>query len=477
MVQALMRGGNMQGRQRPSASVAGGQWAGQRLGQWAGQWQRAWQWQSSRQWQWQRRWPWLQAMLLAGGIMLPLGQLGQASPLKADERVMALPGMLQVDGRPAMQADMGIWVYEDERRRGARALFARYLGVDPDRLPPGQRARYEARTGLFLKDSERGKRLSVRVGAHGPVWLPPTDPAGRSVMRAGLPPGLWDGGNEPLRYRVATEDGRDLAEGLLWPVTAQGLSVVSDIDDTIKVSEVGDSRQLLRNTFLKPFEAVPGMAAWYRHIEASAQAVLLAGADAHAAPAAPAAADVAADADAAADVAADAADAPADAATASAAAVTAAAGQPVSRNIRFHYLSSSPIQLLPLLEGFLQQQGFPAGPLLLRESTAWHSLLPGEGESQAHKQQKLVQLLSGLGQRRFILIGDSGEADPEIYGEIARRFPAQVVAVLIRDVSGEPADAPRYRQAFRGLPRERWQLIADGHEGQARLDLARVLGQ
>jgi phosphatidate phosphatase APP1 len=37
-----------------------------------------------------------------------------------------------------------------------------------------------------------------------------------------------------------------------------------------------------------------------------------------------------------------------------------------------------------------------------------------------------------------VLIGDSGEKDPEIYTAVARRFPQQVAAIAIREVAGKP---------------------------------------
>ena len=63
--------------------------------------------------------------------------------------------------------------------------------------------------------------------------------------------------------------------------------------------------------------------------------------------------------------------------------------------------------------------------------------------------------------RRFILIGDSGEQDPEVYGDIARRFPAQVSGILIRNVDASRADDLRYRTAFAGIAREQWRLFTD----------------
>jgi phosphatidate phosphatase APP1 len=61
--------------------------------------------------------------------------------------------------------------------------------------------------------------------------------------------------------------------------------------------------------------------------------------------------------------------------------------------------------------------------------------------------------------RRFILIGDSGERDPEIYAALARKFPRQVERLHIRGVTGQLADAPRYRKTFDALPAQSWTVF------------------
>jgi hypothetical protein len=73
-------------------------------------------------------------------------------------------------------------------------------------------------------------------------------------------------------------------------------------------------------------------------------------------------------------------------------------------------------------------------------------------------------LVTRFPRRRFVLVGDSGERDPEIYGTLARRYPGQIARVLIRDVTGEPASAPRYQEAFRGLAAGVGQVFGDPSE-------------
>jgi phosphatidate phosphatase APP1 len=102
------------------------------------------------------------------------------------------------------------------------------------------------------------------------------------------------------------------------------------------------------------------------------------------------------------------------------------------------YVSSSPWNLYDLLDDFLALRGFPAGPLFLRD---W-GIRPREGGLRDHRTHKLAtirRLLEVYPQLPFLLIGDSGQSDPEIYAEVVRSFPGRVPAVYIRDVSRTPA--------------------------------------
>jgi phosphatidate phosphatase APP1 len=68
-------------------------------------------------------------------------------------------------------------------------------------------------------------------------------------------------------------------------------------------------------------------------------------------------------------------------------------------------------------------------------------------------------LMETYPQRRFILVGDSGERDPEVYAKIAEERPEQVLRIYIRDVTGQAADTPRYQATFGKLPEEKWQIF------------------
>jgi phosphatidate phosphatase APP1 len=132
------------------------------------------------------------------------------------------------------------------------------------------------------------------------------------------------------------------------------------------------------------------------------------------------------------------------------------------RGVSIHFVSSSPWQLYEPLSQFLRASGFPPATLhlkrfRLKDSSFWDLF----ADPLATKPPIIESLLQAYPQRRFVLIGDSGEQDPEVYGQIARRFPRQIAFVYIRDVTGEAASSSRYQRAFQDVPQERWQVFTD----------------
>ncbi|WP_148076924.1 phosphatase domain-containing protein [Nocardioides aurantiacus] len=93
------------------------------------------------------------------------------------------------------------------------------------------------------------------------------------------------------------------------------------------------------------------------------------------------------------------------------------------------YVSSSPWNLHEFLLEFLAHRGFPAGPVLLRD------LVTG-----GHKRERIDELFGVHADLRWVLLGDSGEHDPEIYAATVRRHPGRVLAVCIREVRLDPRD-------------------------------------
>ena len=325
-----------------------------------------------------------------------------AGVLPQDDQVLFLPGTARVLESGKVEARIDAWVFEREARPGLTRVFAKYLGLDLDAITLAQRELFYQRTQLFRVDSQNAQALTLDFGADQRLSLPSTRMGGRAQVKLSLTASTEANAVSWLDYSLTLGEGdsrRFVGRTLVVPPI--GLSVVSDIDDTIKQSNVQNRKVLLMNTFAREFLAVPCMAMRYQQIAASTHAP------------------------------------------------------------SFHYLSASPIQLYPPLAEFLAKSGFPAGSVHLRESTSIRNAIPEHGESRIHKLSVLRTLLADFPERGFMLIGDSGEFDPEIYGEIVREFSQRQISVRIRDVTGDTRDSPRYRKAFADINAQRWTLFGD----------------
>jgi len=157
--------------------------------------------------------------------------------------------------------------------------------------------------------------------------------------------------------------------------------VVSDIDDTVMRTGVANKLKMLWRLFVEDAEsrvAFPGVAALYRALHAGAGG---------------------------------------------------AEGNPML------YVSRAPWGLYEMLSEFFQRHGIPAGPVLfLREwGLSWTHPLPRRATD--HKQALIRHMLDLYRDLPFVLIGDSGQHDPEVYAQIVEENPGRVLAVYIRNVS------------------------------------------
>jgi hypothetical protein len=333
-----------------------------------------------------------------------------AAELKGDERVILFPTSgHRVQSGAAWELSIHGWTFEPEPRTAALALFRSALQLKAGELGDAGEAIFAERARWFLVDNERRKRVTVRV-AERSVRLNPSGANGHFFDRVRLSAKTmerWRREARPERLSLPTvpaaRDGR-VFTGEVHLLEDTGLSVVSDIDDTIKLSEVTDREALLRNTFCRPFRPVPGMAAVYQ-------------------------------------------------------------AWATNHGARFHYVSASPWQLYAALAEFTRTNGFPAGTWHLKhfrwKDETFFQLL---ASPQAYKLGVLEPPLKQFPRRRFVLVGDSGERDPEIYGLLARKYPGQVARIFIRDVTGEPATANRYRSAFAGMPSASWRVFKTPEE-------------
>ena len=107
-----------------------------------------------------------------------------------------------------------------------------------------------------------------------------------------------------------------------------------------------------------------------------------------------------------------------------------------ARNPLF-YVSSSPWNVYDVIAQFLQLQGIPHGPLLLRDVDIGFDTLSSR-HHHSHKREMIRRVLSTYAGVPAVLIGDSGQQDPEIYRDVVHENPGRIRAVYIRDVSGRP---------------------------------------
>ena len=127
------------------------------------------------------------------------------------------------------------------------------------------------------------------------------------------------------------------------------------------------------------------------------------------------------------------------------------------RNRSFHYVSGGPWQLYrPVAQFLIKSEGFPEGSFHLKTVSVnphapqtWQGLedLVNAGFlnnelTRSHKLKEIGELMKQFPQQKFLLYGDSGECDPEVYREIQKRFPSQIQEVWIRDVVKAHEETP-----------------------------------
>jgi len=282
---------------------------------------------------------------------------------------------------------------KSRRRTLAVAVLRRLLDLDEAQL---ESEIFRRRADAFLFQRVAGRRVVVHVGGR-PVATAHTDKSGHFRTHVDLDAGAVADGSRRVACSAESEPGDEppvggAASGVIELVEAVGASVISDIDDTVKVTNVADRRELLRNTLLREFAAVPGMPEVFRGWR--------------------------------------------DAGTA------------------FHYVSASPWQLSRCLCGFLDAAGLPAGSMhlklfRLKDSTPLRRL-PSRKRS---KRRVIEQIMADFPGRRFLLVGDSGERDPEVYAAVAKRRPAQVAGIAIRLVESH-APPQKVRDRLAALARK-----------------------
>ncbi len=117
----------------------------------------------------------------------------------------------------------------------------------------------------------------------------------------------------------------------------------------------------------------------------------------------------------------------------------------------FFYVSSSPWNIYDFLHELLRIHHIPKGPLMLRDIGLSRTELISGSHSE-HKLKQVRQILSVYSGLQFILIGDSGQEDPEIYLQVVKEYPGRILMIFIRDVhASRHAYAEGISEELKGL--------------------------
>ncbi len=194
------------------------------------------------------------------------------------------------------------------------------------------------------------------------------------------PPGdtLW----HTVSLRLSLPSGAEAsASGAVFvPPARARFVVISDIDDTVMFTGVANKLKMFWRLFAQGAEsrvAFPGVAALYRALHGDEQNPLL-------------------------------------------------------------YVSRGPWSIYPMLEAFFHRHRIPVGPVLFLRDWGFSPRRPLPRRARGHKLKLIREMLALYRDLPFVLIGDSGQRDPEVYAQIVREHPGRVRAVYIRNVTRDP---------------------------------------
>ncbi|MDQ3395141.1 MAG: DUF2183 domain-containing protein [Bacteroidota bacterium] len=240
--------------------------------------------------------------------------------------------------------------------------------------------------------SENIPHVCLNVKFHGEEKIVKTDENGYYSTFFHLSEPL---SNEPLWHEVHLELLDKVVKGqkatratgrILVPPKGIDFGIISDIDDTILVSKATDFKKKIRLMLLKnaytrlPFK---GVSAFYCALQK---------------------------------------------------------GSSGKEDNPIFYVSSSSWKLYDLLLDFCKVKKIPIGPFLLRNSRLDQYKFISSIH-KVHKMEKIENIIGTYKELKFILIGDSGQKDAEIYHQVVKDYPGRILAIYIRHVSTEVREA------------------------------------
>ncbi|KAI1319491.1 hypothetical protein F5Y16DRAFT_414223 [Xylariaceae sp. FL0255] len=287
----------------------------------------------------------------------------------------------------------------------AVGAVARKLGLDHD--DPALRTA-ERRIRPFVLDIKPGSQVDVKRQGSSIVNLGPSGPNGISAEIKSL---MANGSRLSCAVAQVPKGADGLLEMKTFFAEPEGWGLISDIDDTIKVTQTSDPTGILQTTFIDQPQPTPDLPDVYQYIHSL-----------------------------------------------------------IGETSAWFYLSASPYNLYPFLRKF-RDNHYPHGTIILRDSS-WMSvqglLTTLTLGTQAYKVGQMDKINGWLPRRKMICVGDSTQTDPESYGEIYRKYPGWIKVILIRKVEDiaalgiEDKNKPeRFEKAFEGVPRDVWHVFGE----------------
>lgn len=384
-----------------------------------------------------------------------------------DERVVFFPTSASAFNTTHWQVPIHGWIFqpkEDSKKRAAfRSLLRRVLKV---KSKSSEERILDHRIRSFVVDNERWKRPKITLAGKEYAMLP-SSKNGHFQTTLMLPEedlfhqeGSDDDNNsadddeddattqsdvnnnsiKSIGFFALSSNGQRRYDGTVHLVPAEGITILSDIDDTIKMTNVTSKKEMLRNTFMREFQEVPGMSDVYQKWCGGSSSL-----------------------------------------SASSSAAASRGGVKGSPHVHLHLLSASLYQLYEDLEAFRQRCGFPPATYSLktvRPKEAKHTIQTLLEDPLEFKRRALKRLFATYPQRYFVLVGDTGEKDPQVYASIAQDYPQQVLAIFLRSVSKGAEDnvSERVANTMRDyeIENEKWMVFEDASE-LMKMDLPKLL--
>lgn len=307
-------------------------------------------------------------------------------------------------GEGTLSVNIHGWIFEREDkslwRRFAKKLFINK--ADFPRIGP-ELTQFSERSTYFLADNESDKALTIQIGELE-FQLPASQKNGHFETVITLPVSELTPLNSADWVFFRIHEGHKNStkfSGQCNIINETGISVISDIDDTIKISNILNKRDKLRGAFLYPFAGTEGTAKAYSNWE--------------------------------------------------------------SEGAAFHYVTGSPWQLYPFLKEGAADTGFPQGSFhMVSKDISPEALFKKKGgEVGNFKVDTITEIINAFPGRKYILVGDCGQHDPEVYAEIYQLFPEQILHIFVREIKEGDMSTERFDKTFKDVPKDMWDIFSD----------------